>query len=172
MECTHLSSKPASMECHRCCLRVCWSLHLCSAATGSSQHGPPWQQTNRINTYRSHIRHAQLETPPCFDWPKYKTKRCLWETQQQRTTCLCPIISQFHNHLEVKYSGRPLDNQTWQSEWTTVLLPKVQLKSKLWKLLLWPDNLYARFDCPEISHFYPLHMIVKVAYSNTWKAVH
>ena len=39
-------------------------------------------------------------------------------------------ISQFHNHaqsLKVKTSGGPLDNQTWQTEWKTTPLTKVQL---------------------------------------------
>ena len=39
-------------------------------------------------------------------------------------------ISQFHNHAQyvnVEYSGGPLENQTWQTEWKTSPLDKVQL---------------------------------------------
>ena len=39
-------------------------------------------------------------------------------------------MDQFHNHAQqskVKYSGGPLDNQTWQTEWKTAPLAKVQL---------------------------------------------
>ena len=56
-------------------------------------------------------------------------------------------MSQICNHAQLlkgikkKQSGRPLDNQTWQTEWKTAPLTKVQLlriSTKLWKLLLQP----------------------------------
>ena len=40
------------------------------------------------------------------------------------------LISQFHNHaqlLNVNNSSGALDNQTWQTEWKTAPLAKVQL---------------------------------------------
>ena len=42
---------------------------------------------------------------------------------------------------EDNISGRPLDNQTWQTEGKAAPMAKVKLlsmKTKLWKLLLWP----------------------------------
>ena len=42
---------------------------------------------------------------------------------------------------KVKNSGRPLDNQTWQTEWKTASSAKEQVceyKKQLCKLLLWP----------------------------------
>ena len=41
----------------------------------------------------------------------------------------------------MKHSGGPLDNQTWQTEWKTAPLVKVQLcahDKQSWKLLLGP----------------------------------
>ena len=55
-------------------------------------------------------------------------------------------MNQFHNHaqyLKVKNSGGPLDNQTWQTEWKTALLAKVQLQPAIVA-----SHLYAKFDCP------------------------
>ena len=54
----------------------------------------------------------------------------------KKTTLFLPMdinnlfISQFHTHvqsLKVTNSGGPLDNQTWQTEWKTAPLAKVQL---------------------------------------------
>ena len=70
-----------------------------------------------------------------LEWPKGLP------SQHKSTQVFNLHPSQFHNHaqyLKVKYSGRPLDSQTWQTEWKTAPLAKVQLceKIKLWKLLL------------------------------------
>ena len=58
------------------------------------------------------------------------------ETTDSALNYTCPGLSrmettsQFHNHmqyLKVYNSGRPLENQTWQTEWKTAPLAKVQL---------------------------------------------
>ena len=54
------------------------------------------------------------------------------------------LIRQHHKHaqyLKVNISGGPLDNQTWQTEWKTAPLAKVQLyeyENQTLKLLLQP----------------------------------
>ena len=60
----------------------------------------------------------------------------------------------FGNHvwsLKVKNSGGPLDNQTWQTEWKTVPLAKVQLceyENQTLEAFVPVSCLYAKFDCP------------------------
>ena len=51
----------------------------------------------------------------------------------------------------VKNSGRPLDNQTWQTEWKTAPLAKVQLCEYENQTLeaFAVSFLYAKFDCLE-----------------------
>ena len=59
-----------------------------------------------------------------LEWPKGLP------SQHKSTQVFNLHTSQFHNHaqyLKVKYSGRPLDSQTWQTEWKTAPLAKVQL---------------------------------------------
>ena len=48
----------------------------------------------------------------------------------------------------MKHSGGPLDNQTWQTEWKTASLAKVQLCEKQKQNL---ESLYTKFDCP-VAH--------------------
>ena len=51
----------------------------------------------------------------------------------------------------MKYSGRPLDNQTWQTEWKTVPLTTVQLceyENQTLEVFGAVSYLCAEFDCP------------------------
>ena len=51
----------------------------------------------------------------------------------------------------MKNSGRPLDNQTWQTEWKTVPLAKVQsceYKNQTLEAFVVVSRLSAKFDCP------------------------
>ena len=52
----------------------------------------------------------------------------------------------------MKYSGGPLDNQTWQTEWKTAPLAKVQLceyQNQTMEAFVAVSRSYAtRFDCP------------------------
>ena len=63
-------------------------------------------------------------------------------------------LSQFHNHaqwLKMKYSDGPLDNQTWQTEWKTAPLAKVQLceyENQTLEVFVAVNPLYATFDRP------------------------
>ena len=63
-------------------------------------------------------------------------------------------MNQFHNHaqyLKVKNCGGPLDNQTWQTEWKTAPLAKVQLsenENQTLSAFVAAIHLYAKFDCP------------------------
>ena len=67
------------------------------------------------------------------------------------------LISQFHNHaqsLKVTNSGGPLDNQTWQTEWKTAPLAKVQLceyENQTLEAFVADSRLSAKFDCP-VAH--------------------
>ena len=48
-------------------------------------------------------------------------------------------------------SGGPLDNQTWQTEWKTAPLVKVQLceyENQNFEVLFAASRWYAKFDCP------------------------
>ena len=63
--------------------------------------------------------------------------------------------------------GRPLDNQTWQTEWTTVPLAKAQLceyENQTLEAFVAAIWLYAKFDCPvacqNCSLLDILHMIL------------
>ena len=52
--------------------------------------------------------------------------------------------------VKVKNSGGPLDNQTWQTEWKTAPLVKVQLyeyKNQTLEGFVAVSRLYAKFDC-------------------------
>ena len=53
----------------------------------------------------------------------------------------------------MKYSGEPLDNQTWQTEWKTAPLAIVQLCEYENQTLesFAASRLYAKFDCPVAS---------------------
>ena len=54
----------------------------------------------------------------------------------------------------MKYSDGPLDNQTWQTEWKTASLAKVQLseyEKQTLETLVMASRLYAKFDCPVAS---------------------
>ena len=51
----------------------------------------------------------------------------------------------------MKYSGGPLDNQTWQTEWKTAPLAKVQLceyENQTLEAFVAASRLYTKFDCP------------------------
>ena len=53
------------------------------------------------------------------------------------------------SELKVKISDGPLDNQTWQTEWKTILLAKVQLceyENETLKSFAAASCLYAKFD--------------------------
>ena len=53
--------------------------------------------------------------------------------------------------MKVNNSGGPLDNQTWQTEWKTVPLAKVQLceyENQTLEAFVAASCLYAKFDCP------------------------
>ena len=69
----------------------------------------------------------------------------------------CSTVSQFHNHaqlLKVETSSGPLDNQTWQTEWKTAPLAKVQLceyKFQTLEVFVAVSHLYTMFDCP-VAH--------------------
>ena len=48
-------------------------------------------------------------------------------------------------------SGGPLDNKTWQKEWKTAPLAKVQLceyENQTLEAFVAASRLYAKFDCP------------------------
>ena len=67
----------------------------------------------------------------------------------------------------MKYSGGPLDNQTWQTEWKTASLAKVQVceyeNKFLMRLAVCTPSLIVQW-LTGIFHFYLLRMIVKLAY--------
>ena len=51
----------------------------------------------------------------------------------------------------MKHSGGPLDNQTWQTEWKTAPLAKVQLceyENQTLEAFVAASRLYTKFDCP------------------------
>ena len=57
------------------------------------------------------------------------------------------------------YSGGPLDNQTWQTEWSTVPLAKVQLcekENQTLEAFVVASRFYAKFDCPVACQNCPL----------------
>ena len=62
------------------------------------------------------------------------------------------LISQIHNHIcTVAKSGRPLNNQTWQTECKTAPLVRVQLceyENQTLEAFVAASCLYAKFDCP------------------------
>ena len=66
-------------------------------------------------------------------------------------------IIQFHNraqYLKNNISGGPLDNQTWQTEWKTAPLAKVQLceyENQTLEAFVAASRLSAKFDCP-VAH--------------------
>ena len=70
-------------------------------------------------------------------------------------------LSQCHNHaqyLKVRNSGGPLDNQTWQKEWKTAPLAKVQLcqyENQTLEAFVATGCLLAKSDCPVA----PVHLI-------------
>ena len=54
----------------------------------------------------------------------------------------------------MKHSDGPLDNQTWQTEWKTVPLAKVQLceyENQTLEAFVVASRLYTKFDCP-VAH--------------------
>ena len=54
----------------------------------------------------------------------------------------------------MKYSGGPLDNHTWQTEWKTAPLAKVQLcefVNQTLEAFVAASRLSAKFDCP-VAH--------------------
>ena len=56
-------------------------------------------------------------------------------------------------------SGEPLDNPTWQTEWKTVPLAKVQLceyENQTLEAFVAASRLYAKFDCPVARQNCPL----------------
>ena len=71
-------------------------------------------------------------------------------------------ISQFHNHVQqrkVNNTGGPLDNQTWQREWKTAPLAKVQMceyENQTLETFVAASRLYARFDCTVAHQNFPL----------------
>ena len=71
-------------------------------------------------------------------------------------------VSQFHNHvqwLKVTNSGWSLDNQTWQKEWKTAQLAKVQLceyENQTLEAFVAASCLSAKFDCPMAHHNFSL----------------
>ena len=75
--------------------------------------------------------------------------------------------SQFHNHAQkrkVKYSDRPLDNQTWQTEWKTAPLATEQLceyENQTLEAFDVASRLYAKFDCPVACQNCSLLVIVQ-----------
>ena len=59
-----------------------------------------------------------------------------------------------HSRAKVKNSGGPLDNQTWQTEWKTTPLAKVQLceyQNQTLGAFVAASRLSARFDWP-VAH--------------------
>ena len=57
----------------------------------------------------------------------------------------------------MEYSGGPLDNQTWQTEWKTAPLDKLQLcEDENLGSFWYVSRLYAKFDCPVARQNIPL----------------
>ena len=61
-----------------------------------------------------------------------------------------PVSQSYAQWLRLKHSDGPLDIQTWQTEWKTVPLAKVQLceyENKTLEAFAAARCLYAKFDC-------------------------
>ena len=66
----------------------------------------------------------------------------------------------------MKASGGPLDNQTWQTEWKTASLVKVQLyeyENRTLEAFVVTRRLHSNFDCP-VARQNALFLIEKLAH--------
>ena len=65
----------------------------------------------------------------------------------------------------MKYSGGPLDSQTWQTEWKTAPVQWCEQENQTLEAIVAAIRLYTKFDCP-------VRMIASLAYPADHTLVH
>ena len=120
--------------------------HISSETTRSA-----WRNPRTQSLRFAEVRACRKKSVNCVDllsgqtdWPSTSvtSPRC-----QIYSQCLA-VYSDSITYLALFYKWGPLDNHTWQTEWSSVPLAIVQLNCVSTKTKLWKQRFFCQLDCP------------------------